>query len=101
MTPAEANVWLRKVVRQRKRLLRTGETKINLTRCANVTEQLSLLLQANSYKGSKIFRFIYRKQDSIRYIIPGNEAQKTNLEKLQQCIQVYKQISMYYEETMG
>ena len=101
MTPAEANVWLRKIVRQRKRLIRTGDTKINLLKCSRITEEISLLLQANPYKGAKIFSLIYRKRDLIRYIIPGNDAQETNLKTLQKCIQVYKQISMYYEEAMG
>jgi hypothetical protein len=86
MTPAEANIWLRKIVRQRKRLIRTGDTKINLTKCTNITNELSLLLQANPYNGIKIFRLIYRKSELIRYIIPGNDALDKNLKILNECI---------------
>ena len=86
MTPAEANVWLRKVVRQRKRLLRTRESKVNPMKCAKIVDELTLLLGAYGYKGKEIFRLIYRKRDNIRYIIPGNKGEDTNLKILDQCI---------------
>ena len=86
MTPAEANEWLRKVVRQRKRLLRTRESKVNLMKCAKIVDELTLLLGAYGYKGKEIFRLIYRKRDNIRYIIPGNKGEDKNLKILEQCI---------------
>lgn len=85
MEAKEAKRWVKSVVNQRKRLLRTLDSKVNPALCASICERIDRYLSANAYNGDKIYHFIRRHYSDILIIIPGNNGQSENLKKLNEC----------------
>ena len=85
MEAKEAKRWVLSIVRQRRRLLKTLDSKVNPAMCTTICERLDMYLGANPYSGDKIYHFIRRHYTDILIIIPGNRGQDHNLKILNEC----------------
>lgn len=90
MDPTATRSWLVNMVRQRRRLINSNLGKKNPLLCAKIVDNLTLYLNAYPYKGNSIYHFINRNYLDILIIIPSRQRQ--NFKKLEQCMQISREI---------
>jgi len=78
MTPDEARKWVNKVIRQRMHTVNHDCCYRNKLQMVNTCQRLKMLLDANAYKGDKIFEFIRRHHIDLILIIPANSSESLN-----------------------
>lgn len=83
MDPKTAREWLRTIIRVRRKLLKEEKSLRNKTLMTKVCEKLDSELKYFCPQGNKVFSFIRSRYKEIQMIIPGNDAEKHNIEKLE------------------